>query len=157
MNRIGGGVALVLTVIFATQGTAQERSYTEVALAAASLERKAVVADRMTLTEQESQDFWPVYNEYLVKHQQLNQELARLLQTLAREFETLDDRRADQLMKDYHEFREERLELRWKTARKLRKKLNPKRVARFYQIENKLDTIVDMELVKSVPLVDTGR
>jgi hypothetical protein len=156
VTRIAAGVALMLALTWAARGTAQERSYTEVALAAASLERKAVIAGQMHLSEDEGQEFWPIYNEYLTHHEAQNQELASLVQKLAREFETLDDATADELLKDYHEFRKERLELRWKTAQKLRKKLGAKHVARFYQIENKLDTILDMELVKGVPLVKDG-
>jgi len=33
------------------------------------MERKAIVADRMQLTEEEGQEFWPIYSAYLSKHE----------------------------------------------------------------------------------------
>ena len=153
MKKALTGAALLLSLLASASAFAQERSLQEVAVAVASAERKAIIADRMQLDEEESREFWPIYNEYLDAHQALDEKLGELLRTLAREFETLDDETADRLLEDYHEFREERLALRWKTARKLRKKFGAKRAGRFYQIENKLDTMTDMELVKAVPLV----
>jgi predicted RNase H-like nuclease (RuvC/YqgF family) len=154
MASLRHALACALFSLLAIPAVAQDPSLVQVALTAASMERKAVVADRMQLSEEESREFWEIYNEYLQKHEKLNQELAGLLQTLAREFETLDDRTAKDLLKDYHEFRKDRLDLRWRTVKKLQKTLSAKRAARLYQIENKLDTLADMELVKGVPLVE---
>jgi len=146
--------AFLLAVLLATPAAAQDPSVSEVALAAISLERKAIVADRMQLTEEEGEEFWPIYNDYLSKHQDLTKRLGELVRQLAREFETLDDETTNDLLERYHEFREGRLELRWKTTKKLRKKIGAKRAGRFYQLENKLDTLADMDLVKTVPLVE---
>ena len=147
-------LAVLLGVLLAAPAPAQNANVTEVALAGLSTERKAIVADRMQLGEQEAENFWPIYNEYLDARMDLTRKLRELVETLGREFETLDDETADELLKDYHAFREDRLELRWKTAKKLRKELGPKRAGRFYQLENKLDTLTDMDLVKAVPLVE---
>lgn len=147
--------ALLLAALApATLAAAQDSSATEVALAAMSMERKAIVADRMQLTEEEAREFWPIYNEYLHEHEELTKRLGEIVRRLAREFETLDDETANDLLKSYHEFREDRLAQRWKATKKLRGKLGAKRAGRFYQIENKLDTIADMDLVKNVPLVE---
>lgn len=146
--------AVLFSVLLVAPASAQDASVTEVAVAALSTERKAIVADRMQLSEQEAQEFWPTYNEYLGEHDELTRQLAGLVGRLAREFETLDDETANELLGSYHAFRKDRLELRWKTAKKLRKQLGAKRAGRFYQLENKLDTLTDMDLVKTVPLVE---
>jgi hypothetical protein len=147
-------VASLLAVLLAAPMAAQDPGVREVALAAVSMERKAIVADRMQLTEAEGQEFWPIYNAYLGKHEELTRRLGDLVRQLARDFETLDDAKANDLLERYHEFREDRLELRWKTSKKLRKKIGARRAGRFYQLENKLDTLADMDLVANVPLVE---
>ena len=119
-----------------------------------SMERKAIVADRMQLTEPEAQAFWPIYNEYLEEHAKLTKELGELVETLGREFGDLDEATADELLDRFHAFRKDRLDARWDAAKKLRKKLGAKRAGRFYQLENKLDILADMDLVKTVPLVE---
>ncbi len=147
-------VAFLFAALLATPTAAQDSSVVEVAVAAMSLERKATVADNMKLTEEESGEFWPIYNEYLGEHEDLTKRLREIILQLAREFETLDDETMNGLLERYHEFRKDRLELRWKTAKELRKKIGGKRAGRLYQIENKLDTIMDMDIVKNVPLVE---
>ena len=147
-------VFLLPVVLLAMPAVAQEVSVAEVALSAMSTERKAIVADRMRLTNEEARAFWPIYDDYLHDHEDLTRRLGEIVRQLGREFETLDDETALDLLTSYHEFREDRLELRWETAKKLRKKLGAKRAGRLYQIENKLDTMSDMDLVRVVPLVD---
>ncbi len=154
MARLDRAFGVLLGVLLVGPASAQDASVTEVAVAALSTERKAIVADRMQLSEPEAREFWPTYNEYLAAHEGLTRQLADLVGKLAREFETLDDETANELLGSYHEFRKDRLDLRWKTATKLRKKLGAKRAGRFYQLENKLDTLTDMDLVENVPLVE---
>lgn len=145
---------LVLAALLATPASAQESGAQEVALASLSTQRRAVIADRMQLTEEQAREFWPIYNAYLDKHESLTRELGEIVRQLAVEFEALDEDTANDLLERYHEFREERLALRWKTSKRLRREIGAKRAGRFYQIENKLDTLADMDLVENIPLVE---
>ena len=154
MPRRRTPLSSLLIALLAASAQAQSSGFSEVALSALSMERKAIVVDRMELTERESGEFWPIYSEYLSAHEDLTRELGGLVRRLAIEFHTLDDDTATELLGRYHEFRRERLELRYKTAKKLRKKLGGKLAGRFYQLENKLDTLTDMDLVKAVPLIE---
>ena len=154
MPRYRTALAPLLAALLAAPAAGQSTGVAEVALTALSTERKAIVADRMELTQKEAAEFWPVYTKYLTAHEELTRKLAGLVQRLAAEFEDLDDAAADELLQEYHEFRKDRIDLRYETAKKLRKKLGAKRAGRFYQLENKLDTLTDMDLVKVVPLVE---
>ena len=91
MSHSVGGFAILFGVLLAAPAAAQDADVTEVALEALSKERKVIVADRMQLGEEEARGFWPIYNEYLDAHGELTRRLSELVQTLGREFETLDE------------------------------------------------------------------
>ncbi len=153
-NPSGHLLAPLAGLVLAAAAFAQDRSTAEVALAAMSTQRKAMVADNMRLTPSEEKEFWPIYNQYLRDHERLSNRLRDIVERLAREFDTLDDETASEILESYHEFRKDRLELRWKTAKKLAKKIGAKRSGRFYQIENKIDMLMDGDLARGIPLVE---
>ncbi len=47
----------------------------------------------------------------------------------------------------------DQLRIRKKYLRKFRKVLSPKTLARFYQIENKLDAVANVAMAQGIPLV----
>ena len=116
-------------------------------------ERKAVVAKNMQLTEAESEAFWPVYNEYEQAMRKVNTKRVDVLRRLAAEYETLTDEQAEALVKESFDFQQERVKVRRSFMKKFAKALTGKRVARFYQIDSKIDSIIDFDIARTVPLV----
>jgi hypothetical protein len=116
-------------------------------------ERKAVVAKNMQLTEAESEGFWPVYNEYEQAMRKVNTKRVEVLRRLAAEYQTLTDEQAEGLLKESFDFQQERVKVRRSFTKKFGKVLTGKRVARFYQIDGKIDSIIDFDIARTVPLV----
>jgi hypothetical protein len=137
-------------------------------------ERKAVVAKNMQLTEAESEAFWPVYNEYEQAMRKVNAESegfwpvyneyeqamrkvntkrVEVLRRLAAEYQTLTDEQAEALLKASFDFQQERVKVRRSFTKKFGKVLTGKRVARFYQIDGKIDSIIDFDIARTIPLV----
>jgi hypothetical protein len=117
-------------------------------------ERKALVATNMNLSDAESEAFWPVYNEFEIAMRAVNDKRVKILTELARNFETLTDEQATDLLEQSFKFQEERVKVRKSHMRKFKKILSGKQVARFYQIDGKIDTIIDFDVARSVPLVN---
>jgi hypothetical protein len=102
-------------------------------------ERKAVVAKNMQLTEQAMR--------------KVNTKRVDVLRRLAAEYETLTDEQAEALLKESFDFQQERVKVRRSFMKKFAKALTGKRVARFYQIDSKIDSIIDFDIARTVPLV----
>jgi hypothetical protein len=107
----------------------------------------------MDFTEAESQGFWPVYDEYQKGLRKIHEKTAILIMEYARNYQTMTDDKADALLKDCLAVEKERLNLKRSFVKKFSKVLSPKKVARYYQIENKIEAIVKNELAKEIPLV----
>ncbi len=154
MNRIliafTAGMLLLAGDGFAADATAT----IEVVRSIAAAERKAIVADNMRITQEEAEKFWPVYNEYREQARKVGDLRVKVIRDLATEFETLDDARAEELLREVLDFQADRVKLRKSYVRKFNKVIPAKKTVRFFQIDSKLDTIIDFALAKEIPLVN---
>lgn len=116
-------------------------------------ERKAIVAANMVLSEAESRNFWPVYNDYVAEVRKVNDRRARLIVNYARAYENLTETQAEAFLKESIDIDKAELKVKESFLPKFKEVLTSKRVARFYQIENKLDTIIDFGIASEIPLV----
>ena len=78
--------------------------------------------------------------------------LGELIEDYAKHYESLSGDKASSLLKQYFAVEEERLQLQQSYVSKFEKAIPPQKVVRYYQIENKLDAIIEYELVEIIPL-----
>jgi hypothetical protein len=116
-------------------------------------DRQAVVAENLPLTEAEAQAFWPVYKSYRGDVEKVGERFGALIMAYASSFETMTDAKADAFFKDSLAIDRDRLTLRETYVPKVRAVLPAQKAARFFQIENKLDAIVNLSLAAEIPLV----
>ena len=116
-------------------------------------ERQAVVAANLGLNESESAVFWPLYRDYRNAVNQAADARVDILRRLFSDYETLTDDDAMSLLDDHLAFEKEMLKIRTSYAKKMSKVLSGRTVARFFQIENKMDAIIDYEMAGEAPLV----
>jgi hypothetical protein len=146
--------ALVALATFAMSlpAHAQDAGETQAVRADLQAERTKIVAANLQLTEAEAAKFWPLYNEYRAKHSQIGDRAIALINDFAANYDALTDEKAKDLVKRQFDIEEDRLKLQRSYAGKFEKVLPPKKVARYYQIERKLDAMVAYEAAKSIPL-----
>ena len=75
-----------------------------------------------------------------------------LITTYADNYQSLTDKVADKLLTEFVRIEVERPRLKAQYLPKFKNVLPVKKVARFYQIENKLDTVILAELAEAIPL-----
>jgi len=115
--------------------------------------KKEIIVDNMGFTEDESKAFWPVYDEFQRAKQKLNERTIKVIKDYLDSYETITNEKAEALLKEYMAIEKERADLKSAFLPKFTKVLPAKKVARYYQIENKLEAIIKYELAKDVPLI----
>ena len=115
--------------------------------------KKAIIVDNMGLTESESKAFWPLYDEFQQLKQKLNERTIKVLVDYMDGYETMTNEKAEALLREYVAIEKERADLKSAFLPKFIKILPARKVARYYQIENKLEAMVKYEFAKEVPLV----
>jgi len=82
----------------------------------------------------------------------INERTVALVEEFAVNFESLSDAKATELINTYLKIEADALKLKKNYLGKFKKVLPAQKVMRYYQVENKIDAIVDYELVDKIPL-----
>jgi len=116
-------------------------------------ERKILVMQEMTFTDDEAAAFWPLYNEYRAEAKKVGDLRVKVITDYAAAYETMTDEIAKQLLKDAIKFEEQNLKLKKKYIKKFEKILPATKVTRYFQLENKLDAVINYDLASEIPLM----
>ena len=130
-----------------------QRDEIEVTRASIQTDRQKIVAAAMGLSEEKGQAFWPIYREYRQDMAKSGDKMVALLEDYASKYDSMTDADAETLLKNYINVQKQELDTKTKWMKKFKNVLGGKDLARFYQVESKLDTIIRYDLAKSIPLV----
>lgn len=116
-------------------------------------DRKPLVAKSMNLTDAEAQVFWPIYDDYKAELAKLSDRSIKLIADFGANYRDLTDQQALDMTREYFSIEQDRLSLREKYFEKFSHALPGKRVARFFQVERRLDAVVTLNLAQAISLV----
>ncbi len=160
MRKLGSWILILIAAFavplapsLARAQTVDEWTAVQQILADVKADRQAVVAANLPLTDGEARAFWPVYKEYRGEVEKVAERMAKLIVVYAANYETMNDTKADAFLKEALAIDRDKLGVREKYLPKVRSVLPPTKAARFLQIENKLDAIVNVGLASEIPLV----
>jgi len=148
---------LVCTLIicsFALTAFAQQTSQGTMDAVRDSLkaQKRAFVGVNMQLTDAEDAKFWPVYDSYQKDLGKINEKIAAMIVDYAKNYETLTDGKANQLLRTNLALDRDLLKLRESYLAKFSAVLPQKKVARYYQLENKIQAVIRFDLADQIPL-----
>ena len=117
-------------------------------------ERKILIMQEMTFSSDEAAAFWPLYDEYRAEAKKIGNLRVKVITDYAAAYETMTDEIAKQLLSDSVKFEEQSLKLKKKYLKKFEKILPATKVTRYFQLENKLDAVVNYDLASEIPLME---
>jgi len=148
-------IGAVLTCLVNGAAIAQEKpaDQMEILREKARADKKLVVATALALTESEAKAFWPVYNAYqsdMITHYD---KLLSLIDRFDKAYDTMTDQTAMQLLNEYLALEANHVALLKAYVPRFQRVLPALKVARLYQIENKMRALVNYDLARQIPLV----
>ena len=149
-------IVLVIALVgFAGFAAAQDKPADNMDLVKEKIrtDKKLFIATNMQLTESEAKDFWPVYEAYQAELGKLADREIKLIDKFAANYETMSDDVAKNLLDDSLSIDSDHLKLRQSYVSKFRGVLPDKKVARYYQLESKIDAVLEYEMARRIPLV----
>ena len=116
---------------------------------------RGLIREEIPMTEQESDAFWPVYDEYERAVTAIMDRYSRLVSQYVDRFDQgeLSNEYADELLSEYFAIRQVLLDVRRAFIPKFNAVLPSLKVARLYQLENKVNAEIDMQLALAIPLI----
>jgi hypothetical protein len=116
-------------------------------------ERKILIIKEMNMTTGEAEQFWPLYEEYHKEMQAIGNLRAKIITDYAANYAKMTDEMSKELLDDSMDYTEQKYKLKKKYIKKFREILPSMKVTRYFQLENKLDAIVDYQLAAEIPLM----
>jgi len=149
-------IVIVIVIAFAAPAWAGEAANANLDILRDTIRanKKALVAVNLGLTDAEAKEFWPVYDRYEKDLKSVNDRLVQVIDDYTSHFKDLSNDQARKLVDDYLAVEEDRAKVRRTYVGDFAKALPGKKVARFYQIENKMDAVVRYDLAATIPVVE---
>ena len=119
----------------------------------ANAQRTAIVADNVSFTAAESEAFWPLYREYRGEFQKIGDGTLALIKDFAKNYSSMSDEKATELTDETLKLEQKRVQLQMSYAKKFRKVVQPAKVFRVFQLENRINAVNKLKLAAEIPLM----
>ena len=129
------------------------RAFLELARKDVKLLKASIIAQNLPLIETEAAEFWPIHREYETELSSLNGRKLELALKFISQQGQMTDEQARVLAKDIFNIEEQRTALKRKYFSKFQKAIPATKAARFFQIENQLNMVLDLRLAAALPLI----
>jgi len=147
---------LVVGLLFAGMTNhAQSNEYIEMARAVLETDTKEAIAGVMELDDSQSEEFWLLVNEYEDFSYFVKDKRIALIKDYAKNYESISSEKADEFIKESFAFKQEDLKLKKKYYKKMKKIIPANEAAKFIQVINKIDDLVNAKLALEIPLIES--
>jgi hypothetical protein len=158
-TALGGGMAGAGAVAQGQQVTVQKvvsptMTDEDIALLRRDLRamKMQVIGQNMSLSEEEGQKFWPIYNHYVKDLQLVNDKKYGLLKQYAEMWGTMTDQDALIYVRNWLETDGQAQALRLKYVPVVSQVLPGRKAATFFQVDRRLNMMIDLQLFSQIPL-----
>jgi Spy/CpxP family protein refolding chaperone len=153
MRSTTRALAAVLVGLAAATVAAQTVKETlDVTRQAVETQRRVLVSGALPLTDAEAKAFWPLYDDYEKQRRPIDERANRLVADFVAAAAGLSDTQARAMLAEALEVDEARLRLRRDFMGRMGRAIPPRKLVRFFQIENKLDSVVRADISRQIPL-----
>jgi hypothetical protein len=156
--RVLAILAIALTTsgaIAQTTGTAQGDVDTDIALLRSDIQaqKNDIIAHSMQFTDTQAKAFWPLYRDYSHQQQVIGDQRVSIIKDYASQYATMDDAKAEVLMDRWLNYDEAKTKLRSTYYPQFRDAVGAKQAVKFFQIDQRLNMLVDLKLASEIPIV----
>ena len=120
-------------------------------------QRKQITAQNMILTADEATKFWPIFDQYRQEAIKPNDERWALLKEYADNYNNMSDAQSQEYIKRSTAVDQQLLALRMKYVPVFEKVISPRKTALWYQIDRRIDLLINLQLSTLIPMVDTTK
>ncbi|MFZ3332503.1 MAG: hypothetical protein WA197_17845 [Candidatus Acidiferrales bacterium] len=130
------------------------QAYTQLLRTDLRSKKEQIIKETMQMNEQQAAKFWPIYHEYDAEQTKLGDEKLAIITDYADNFLTMTNEKAAQLAQNVMQLDEKRMALREKYYGILIKSLPAILAVRFFQVENQIQLITDLQIAANLPIIE---
>jgi hypothetical protein len=145
-------VLVALATIAVPVGAQTMKESLDIRRQAVANQRRVLVSGALPLTDDEAKAFWPLYDSYEKQRADIDERTNRLVADFVAIEGNLSDTQAKAMLAVALRLDDERLVARRDALGRMSKVLPPRKLMRYFQIEQKLDAEVRADISRQVPL-----
>jgi hypothetical protein len=121
-------------------------------------DKTQLITQAMAFSSGDAKIFWPVYRKYDAELTVINDQRVELIKQYANKYASITESDAKSILDQALDFEKKRAELKQKYAREFeRGGLSAVTTAKFFQLEHRLDALVDLQLASELPALIVRR
>lgn len=149
-------VITIAIVLLSINGFSQDSNdYLNLTRQAIKTEKEIAIKEIMQLSKSESEAFWKLYAEYQQATYLIQNKRIANIKDFANNYGNLTDEKADEIVTNGLDLRIKILKLKKTYYAKFKKIIPAGEAAKFFQAEDKIDTLINAELALEIPLIET--
>jgi hypothetical protein len=114
----------------------------------------AIITEVMQFSDEDSEEFWPIYREYALEIEKLNDEALYLIREYLAGYGEHSDKDAEKLLKKRFGIDKRQIAIEEKYFRKMNRVLPTKTVVKFFQLEHTLNLLIDLQIAAELPFIE---
>jgi hypothetical protein len=130
------------------------KAYVEMLRKDLNKDKVAILTELMQFSPEESAKFWPVYNEYDKALTKLKDERIAFIRMWGENYGSLTDDKVTAIAMGLLDVEGRRNQLKKEYFQRMSRVVSVKQAARFLQIENQIEKLVDLQIAASLPIVE---
>ena len=146
-------VFLASFVIFLPQSNADQLEESRIELEA---KKKVQISKSLELSSEQGDDFWAVYADYERELGQSTKDSFNLIRKFSAGYEngTITEQSAVNMMAEFFRIEARKLQTKQSYLSRFQQVMPAKKVFRFYQIDNKIDSLIRCDIARKLPLIE---
>ena len=120
-------------------------------------QRKQITAQNLSLTADEATKFWPIFDQYRKEAIKPNDDRWAVIKEYAANYTTMSDAQAQDYIKRSTAVDQQLLALRMKYVPLFEKVISPTKTALWYQIDRRIDLLINLQLSTAIPMINTNK
>jgi hypothetical protein len=128
------------------------RADEQIVLSQIMTDKRAIFAQAMQLTDEESRAFWPVYDEYEAKVKKIDDRFIQLVDDYRAKYSTMTDADAQRMLAAKMKLDRQRMDVQQAYTKKIAKAVPAIKALRYAQVESRIDNDLQRKVMRLVPL-----
>jgi hypothetical protein len=116
--------------------------------------KSQVISEVMQFDSAQAAKFWPVYTEFEKEFTKIGDGIQALVREYISNYDRMTPETADRLATRLLEIEQQRLDLKKKYYVRVKGTLDAVTAARFLQVENQLEKLLDLQLASQLPAIE---
>jgi len=129
------------------------RAYIELLRTDVRKQKAQITSVVMQLDAEQSAAFWPIYKDFETDLAKIGEGTVALIKTYADNYESMTDQVADELATKILALEQQRNEIKRTYYQKFKGALGALTAARFLQVENQLERVIDLQIASELPVI----